>query len=240
MHGSLLGWWWNLRIMPWDSDIDVQISEPALDFLAAYYNMTVYTFNDDDTATGEIATQPVTEERKYLLEINPHYKNSSIDDKLNVIDARWIDTTTGLYIDITALHVNRTQATRNITQASSLPSQTGLLYCKDNHHYNTTQIFPLRQTTFEGVPVKVPYAYQDLLVSEYGEKSLIDTVYHDENHMFDQEKEEWIPITREMGRQIRTKEHAAEVALKKAQREKEEGTWAGILPFSRLNPLNVR
>jgi hypothetical protein len=218
--------------MPWDSDIDVQVSESALDFLAAYYNMTVYTFDNDHAAIGENATHLVKEERKYLQEINPHYKNSSIDDNLNVIDARWIDATTGLYIDITALRVNRTQATGNARRFSGLPSQPVPLYCKDNHHYNTTQIFPLRQTTFEGVPVKVPYAYQELLVSEYGEKSLIDTVYHDENHMFDKEKEEWVPISKEMGQQIRMKEHAAEVALKKAQREKEEGNWMGILPFS--------
>jgi hypothetical protein len=202
--------------------------------------MTIYTFNNDHAATEREGEHSAKADRKYLLEINPHYKNNSTEDTLNVIDARWIDTTTGLYIDITALRVNRTRETRNARRHSSLPLQPLPLYCKDNHQYNTTQIFPLRQTTFEGVSVKVPYAYQELLVSEYGEKSLIDTVYHDEDHVFDREREEWVPITKEMRQHIRMKEHAAEEAFKKAQREKDEGIWAGVLPFSRSNRRSVR
>ncbi|KAF2440037.1 hypothetical protein P171DRAFT_320196, partial [Karstenula rhodostoma CBS 690.94] len=155
MHGSLLGWWWNRRIMPWDSDIDVQVSEPALAFLAAHHNMSVHAFQDVEWLGG----------REYLLEINPHWKNGSYADKHNVIDGRWIDMRTGLYIDITSVRWN---------QSSPVP---GTLYCKDRHHYLTRQIFPLRMSVFEGVPAKIPYAYQELLAEEYGDGSLVRTVY---------------------------------------------------------------
>lgn len=37
-----------------------------------------------------------------------------------------------------------------------------------------THIFPLRDSTFEKAPVKIPYRYRDLLAAEYGEKSLIN------------------------------------------------------------------
>ena len=72
--------------MPWDSDIDVQISAESVHFLANYYNMTIYSYK----------------KRDYMLEINPKYIDGSFGDYLNVIDARWIDTVTGVFIDITA------------------------------------------------------------------------------------------------------------------------------------------
>ena len=73
--------------MPWDSDIDVQMTASTVYFLASYYNMTIHTYQDRD----------------YMLEINPKYTDGSFKDKLNVIDGRWIDITTGLFIDITAI-----------------------------------------------------------------------------------------------------------------------------------------
>ncbi|KAK4692345.1 hypothetical protein P7C71_g4838, partial [Lecanoromycetidae sp. Uapishka_2] len=77
----------DVQILPWDSDIDVQMTNTTVDFLAHYYNMTVHTFR----------------RRDYLLEVNPKYTDPSYSDFLNVIDARWIDIDTGLFIDITAV-----------------------------------------------------------------------------------------------------------------------------------------
>lgn len=76
-----------VQILPWDSDIDVQMTNTTVDFLASYYNMTVHTFK----------------KRDFLLEVNPKYTDPSYSDYLNVIDARWIDIDTGLFIDITAV-----------------------------------------------------------------------------------------------------------------------------------------
>ncbi|OCK76070.1 hypothetical protein K432DRAFT_272905, partial [Lepidopterella palustris CBS 459.81] len=173
MHGSLLGWWWNRKIMPWDSDVDVQMSFRSMKFLADYYNMTVHHYKLPNISNG----------RNYMLEVNPHYKNDSIADRLNVIDARWIDTETGLFIDITTLRKNHT--------AEEMGLQ-GVMMCKDRHHYLEKDIFPLRDSVFENMPVKIPYAYSALLEEEYGAKSLTQTDF--ENHHFDPEKMEWIPV----------------------------------------------
>ncbi|KAK5709803.1 mannosyltransferase [Elasticomyces elasticus] len=177
MHGSLLGWYWSRKILPWDSDIDAMVSEQSIHHLAAYHNMTVHTFdlhNDDAEDNGH---------RSYLLEVNPHYANGSLDE-VNKIDARWIDTTTGLFIDITTLRRNATAEARGID---------GPMMVKDRHHYNYDDIFPLRHTTFEGYPVKVPFMYADILIEEYGEKALSDVYF--ENHIFDAELREWRPLS---------------------------------------------
>ncbi|CAI6334703.1 unnamed protein product [Periconia digitata] len=206
MHGSLLGWWWNRRIMPWDDDLDVQVSEAAIEFLASYHNMTIHSF-----AAGDLTINPDDEtlmqgRKRYLLEVNPHYVNPSTDDRENVIDARWIDTDTGLFIDITAVRVDKaTEAEKGksgefrfkgATYRHSDPPQR--LYCKDEHSFLSTQIFPLRLSVFEGVPVHVPFSYQELLVEEYGQEALVQKEFWEERHYFDQAKGEWIPMSKEM------------------------------------------
>jgi hypothetical protein len=211
MHGTLLGWWWNQKIMPWDSDLDVQISEKSMQFLADYYNMTVHHFKNiklpEQTRKrlkrkrsfsnrivigeekGEVhgddlkGVYPAEDGRRYLLEVNPNWVNNSTDDKHNVIDARWIDTATGLFIDITTLRYD------HHAEASGYP---GRMYCKDKHHYSQDQIFPLRDSEFEGMPVKIPYSYSELLIEEYTPSSLTNKNF--ENHVFDEETMEWIPL----------------------------------------------
>ncbi|KXL49318.1 hypothetical protein M433DRAFT_8715 [Acidomyces richmondensis BFW] len=173
MHGTLLGWWWNKRIMPWDSDIDVMMSENSMHHLALYYNMSVHHYRLSDSEQNG---------RDYLLEINPHYTNDSIDNS-NKIDARWIDTDTGLFIDITTLRRN--------TTAEALGDE-GAMMVKDNHHFYYDDIFPLRETVFESFPAKVPYSYADILIEEYGEEALSRIIF--ENHFFNREKKTWAPV----------------------------------------------
>lgn len=106
------------------------------------------------------------ENRKYLLEINQHYAVKDTRDKLNVIDARWIDMSSGLFIDITAVRKDETK-------------DAGWLMCKDRHTYKQDQIWPLRESYFEDVPAKIPYAYVELLKEEYGAKSLTNADFHE-------------------------------------------------------------
>ncbi|GAQ44325.1 hypothetical protein AtubIFM55763_011453 [Aspergillus tubingensis] len=159
MHGTLLAWWWNQKIFPWDNDLDVQISEPTIHFLADYYNMTEHHFEISGVDGG----------RTYLLEINPNYVVRSTDDKLNVIDARWIDTSSGLFIDITAV--------RKDDERRQNDREPGALMCKDGHRFDETEIFPLRNSYFEDVPVKIPFEYVRLLKKEYGSKSMTASVF---------------------------------------------------------------
>lgn len=166
MHGALLGWYWNDKIMPWDADVDVQITERSMQHLADYYNMTVHRYSSPGSNVG----------RDYLLEINPNWANPSSTDVDNKIDGRWLDMETGLYVDITTLrHDERDE---------------GLVMCKDGHRYRHRDIFPLRKAKFEGVPAKVPFAYANVLTEEYGASSLSDTTY--KSYVFDPDLREWL------------------------------------------------
>lgn len=101
-----------------------------------------------------------------MLEINPHYTIRTILDTRNVIDGRWIDTSSGLFIDITAVRADDTRRNRG---------NAGALLSKDKHRYEEDEIFPLRRSLFEGVPAKIPYDYTKLLAGEYGEKSMTNS-----------------------------------------------------------------
>ncbi|EMC99420.1 hypothetical protein BAUCODRAFT_63386 [Baudoinia panamericana UAMH 10762] len=170
MHGTLLGWYWNRKVLPWDNDLDVMITEKSLYHLANYYNMTVYHHHLPELAAHG---------RDYLLEVNPHYAEGG-EDSVNRIDARWVDMDTGLFIDVTTLRRNRT----------AKEGGEDALMVKDLHSYKFDDVFPLRISVFEDFPVRIPYAYADLLVNEYGENALVDMKYG--NHRFDAERGVWV------------------------------------------------
>jgi hypothetical protein len=104
--------------------------------------------------------------RKYLLDVNPWIWERVKGNGMNVIDARWIDTRNGLYIDITGLSETRPD------------THPGILSCKNNHDYKMTELYPMRKTMFEGVLAKVPYEYDKILTDEYHESALLDMDYN--------------------------------------------------------------
>jgi hypothetical protein len=170
-HGTLLGWWWNGKIMPWDRDLDVQVSAATLTWLGETLNMTYhnYTFT---SPTG------VEETRVYLLDINPHHTDRLRGDAQNVIDARWVDITNGLFVDITGL-------------SETYPAtQPGVWSCKNFHRYRTRDLYPLRETVFEGVQALVPYSFDKILTDEYSKRALTKTLH--EGHRWIPELKEWV------------------------------------------------
>jgi hypothetical protein len=157
-HGTLLGWWWNGKIMPWDWDLDTQVSAATLTWLGENLNMTMHNYTSI-TSDGTVV------EREYLLDVNPNHVERVRGDGMNVIDARWIDVRNGLFIDITGL-------------AETNPSmQPGIWSCKNFHRYRTRDIYPLRETMFEGVPALVPYSFDRILVEEYSARALTKTMH---------------------------------------------------------------
>ncbi|KAL7790049.1 mannosylphosphorylation protein [Trichoderma ceciliae] len=173
MHGTLLGWWWGKKIMPWDYNADVQVTEADMYLLAAYHNMTTYYYKYGAMEEG----------RFFQLEVNPYFTYRTQDDQSDIIDARWIDMQNGLYIDITAARYDLNHKERE-----------GVLYDKHGHEYRDSHIFPLRNTTFEGVSCMIPYRYQEMLEAEYGKNSLKRTEYH--GHRFDDKAMKWVPVER--------------------------------------------
>ncbi|KAI1809324.1 LicD family-domain-containing protein [Poronia punctata] len=166
-HGSLLGWWWNGHIMPWDYDLDVQVSVATLRFLSERYNQSIHEYNTKIKKT-------------YLLDINPHYDDMTKGNGANIIDARWIDTSNGMFIDITGL------------RERDLEHSPGVWSCKNNHRYRTTELWPLRRTEFEGVEAWIPYAFDKVLVDEYGPRCLVVTEWA--GHRWNPELREWIKV----------------------------------------------
>jgi hypothetical protein len=85
-------------------------------------------------------TPRIPEGRDYMMEVNPHYANREQTDRLNVIDARWVDTTSGLFIDVTTARYNWTH-----------PAGEGMLSCKDGHEYRVQ----LLQKKIEGLQLTI-------------------------------------------------------------------------------------
>lgn len=143
--------------MPWDWDLDTQVSAATLQWLGDNLNMTQHNYTS--TSPGE------TVNRQYLLDINPHHVERMRGDGMNVIDARWIDMSNGLFIDITGL-------------AETNPrGQPGIWSCKNFHRYRTRDLYPLRETEFEGVRALVPYSFDRILVEEYSARALTKTMH---------------------------------------------------------------
>jgi hypothetical protein len=102
----------SLKVLPWDLNIRTHVSEPDIFYLAAYYNMSTFSFKSPD--------RPKSNRRRYLLELSPYAKDREQADPLHPADARWIDTETGLSIDVYAVRYNLTH-----------PGGEGMLSCKD-------------------------------------------------------------------------------------------------------------
>ena len=83
MHGSLIGWHFNKKILNWDDDIDLCIS--------------------DQVSINNFLKLNRYETKDFIIKINPNYKNRNINDKQNKIDARIISKKNGVFIDITFL-----------------------------------------------------------------------------------------------------------------------------------------
>lgn len=116
-HGTLLGWQWGQQVLPWDTDIDMQVSAATLKILATKHNMTRHSFQTSSA-----------EQRVFLLDVNFHHSILSTSDIANKIDARWIDTMSGKYVDITAVHNSSSSGEH--------------LFCKDGHEYLVSSPIP--------------------------------------------------------------------------------------------------
>lgn len=147
MHGSLLGWYWNRRILPWGSGLDVHTTAEDMQRLSSY-NMTTYHFESPESDIS----------RDYLLEVKSKLADKGAVNAERGTSARWIDMGSGLYIDIKPL---RYQWKAN--------ADTKVVMDRENEprsvHGDT---FPLQDTVFEGMTAKVPSAFADFLTEEFG------------------------------------------------------------------------
>ncbi|CCH42297.1 putative secreted protein [Wickerhamomyces ciferrii] len=208
-HGSLLGYYFNGLMLPWDDDLDVQITAKSFEKLLQCNQSMVIDYNDEINLG------------KYIIDINPWYgvRNKESDNK---IDARFIDVESGLYIDITTLSIDQiklenfdndkdgliemykvfnsnfdystmTQIEKAIEEIEldfNVSSENqDLVFCKDYHIYKIDELNPLIPTNFEGSIGYVPNQIQDLLLREYKRKSLYQFEY--KTYIFDKFQRIW-------------------------------------------------
>ncbi|KAI8630947.1 LicD family-domain-containing protein [Xylariaceae sp. FL1651] len=219
-HGSLLGWWWNGRIMPWDYDLDVQVSVATLHYLGKHFNRSTHEYVFDAEAHLHMVRSPSPSEEKpqagaaaaaaaeitktYLLDINPHHSALTKGNGANVIDARWIDTSSGMFIDITGLREREPERA------------PGVWSCKNNHRYRTPELWPLRRTQFEGVDALIPYAFDKILTDEYGAKSLVATEWA--GHQWVSKLKEWVRVPKSPKKDSSEKPHRQKIPGKKEKK----------------------
>ncbi|KAF4972920.1 hypothetical protein FZEAL_9478 [Fusarium zealandicum] len=170
-HGTLLGWWWNGQIMPWDYDLDVQVSNGTMQWMGDTINCTETVWNYTEADTGDFVS------KKYLLDINPHHVDIDRTDGRNVIDARWIDMDTGMYVDLTVLREREAD-------------RPGVWSCKNLHRYDSQDLWPMRVTVFEGVKARVPFNFNEILIEEYDTKSLVTESWS--GHRWDHDIKSWV------------------------------------------------
>ncbi|KGY15871.1 hypothetical protein PABG_11113 [Paracoccidioides brasiliensis Pb03] len=156
-------------MLPWDWDIDTQVNNSTLRRMADHFNHTICHYKPEDN-------QP---NRDYLLDVNPYSRQRERGQGQNIIDARWIDTRNGLYIDITGISEINPE------------TEPGILQCKNFHKYKISDIYPMRDSMYEGVPARIPYKYYEILVKEYGPSALV--IKDHEDHYWDPILELWIP-----------------------------------------------
>ena len=175
-HGSLVGQYWGQKIMPFDDDLDVQTS------FAELHRMRKHSEKQWN--------------KRYLFTVNPWYvvrasknnprlKHSNIRKsemstgahqlvldrqrmELNVIDARFVDTVTGVFIDITVLATESSDDSWNdLLVGRDHASKEESLHDKSVHTYTYTSISPLQRCTFEDTETWCPNDIKRVMKQEY-------------------------------------------------------------------------
>lgn len=168
MHGALIGWAWNRRMLPWDRDIDLCVF-------------------DDELSTLERRCDDLDYDRsRHRFDVNPHrgdpatrnrHPRETVEE--NKIDARFIDRATGLYLDITALRSGPDVGDGEARVCTKCP-----------HVYRVTDLLPLVTAELEGVAIDVPRRVEAVLVQEYGERVLERRVFR--GWRFDEASRAWV------------------------------------------------
>ena len=196
MHGSLIGWYFNRKILPWDNDIDIVLIGKSIDNFKKLDN-----FENEDI----------------IIKINPNSEDRKLD-RNNKIDGRIISKKNGSFIDVTFLYQSLDEHFKNnifrylkISQESPNPymranyenklkymvksinngegyNNTLFVNCKSPHYYNVKHILPLKKEKFEDCDIFVPNNINECLYQEYGNE-VFKPKY--QNWFYDKQQEVW-------------------------------------------------
>ncbi|CCH42385.1 hypothetical protein BN7_1930 [Wickerhamomyces ciferrii] len=163
-YGNLYGWYFNGQNLPWDNDVDVQISVQDQDKLGQYYNNTLVIEN------------PELGDHLFFYQTNPWYLQPHQGQH---IDSRYIDVRSGIYIDISCLWLDQSiehydkedqeNEEKAKDEGKDIPEKVlRQIHCKNNRRFPLDDIFPLRRTLFEGAQGYMPYKPKKVLWDTYG------------------------------------------------------------------------
>lgn len=201
-HGSLLGWYWNGLAFPWEQDHDVQMPLSHLLRMAQRFNQSLVVGLDESYGS-------------YFLDVGTFITERRLVTGRNNIDARFICTTTGLYIDITglaatgalpdALYVRYleaklvekgmrvTHSNRVVNDTLRLEAHTTMrvLHDRAGHCVLWEDLHPLQVTLMKGAVTFIPRNYNEVLANEYP-RGMEESYFG--NHVYVKDLRSWVPI----------------------------------------------
>ena len=158
-HGTLLAWYWDGLLFPFDEDIDIQMPVEELARLSKLYNQTLIV-EDINEGFG-----------KYFIDCSTFLHHRTETKNQNHIDARFIDIDTGSYIDITGIGISDEQAPEKYNSIVEAAAQEGkpkpVYNCRHLHFTSYNEASPLKYTMLGGVPLYIPNNIESILKDEY-------------------------------------------------------------------------
>ena len=166
--------------MPWDTDVDIQMPIAELDQLGRRLNGTLFL---EDPRYGNA---------RWYLKVAPHYVRQG--NGRNFVDARFIDVTTGLYIDISALSISTYEPPKDLFEGLTEAERQSVIpvHCKNFNWQLLLELLPLKYTTFEGGAAYIPNQISRILDRKYGHSSYTLKM-HFHRHNYQEDISMWVP-----------------------------------------------
>ncbi|KAI0464380.1 hypothetical protein LJB42_001993 [Komagataella kurtzmanii] len=187
-HGSLLSWYWDGLSFPWDNDIDVQMPIMELNNFCKQFNNSLVV---EDVSQGF---------GRYYVDCTSFLAQRTRGNGNNNIDARFIDVSSGLFIDITGLALTgstmpKRYSNKLIKQPKKITDSTGstpengltrnlrqnlnaqVYNCRNGHFYQYSELSPLKLSIVEGALTLIPNDFVTILETEYQRRGLEKNTY---------------------------------------------------------------
>lgn len=198
-HTSLIGWYWNGFHLPFEARATVQVPIGDIFDKLIPHNQSII-FDYKDSTSGHYGS--------FFLDINPFSINGGNDadgkNKVNLMDARFIDMSTGLVLDISASRaykpdggkkgIHRELTMGNHKKVKKMIEESKfntVLYDKEHNFTPLEEILPIVPVHFENELAFIPSHYSKIL-SDESETSL--TRSSKSGYKFRSFFKLWIPI----------------------------------------------
>ncbi|ODV96409.1 hypothetical protein PACTADRAFT_49761 [Pachysolen tannophilus NRRL Y-2460] len=181
---TLIGWGRNGLILPWETVIHFELPAKELIKLAMSFNNSLVVADASENSNT------------YLLDVSPHFMERTRENdggaSPEAPDARFIDTKTGVYIELNGLAVTDAELPDSIKKQHPSESKNRKNFANSGmgKFYRLKDILPLKKTLFEGRSANVPYNAMEITLTDYPDVVTTDDFfnYHYHDHL-----RLWIP-----------------------------------------------